>query len=421
MKLDSILDVAVIGAGQSGLSTSYLLHKHKLNHIVLEKGQVGNCWRTQRWDSFVLNSPNAMNLLPDETPDYNHPEAFIYGTEFAERLSRYAVSNQLPVHENSEVISLRQSYDKTHFELTVNHNGEIKNWKAKQVVIAAGAQVASRIPSISHQLPESIYQLHSSEYRNPAQLPEGAVLVVGSATSGVQIAEDLLDAGRKVYLSTSAVARVPRRYRGKDIMVWLADMQIFDKATTDAESFEIDMEAPLMSGVGEFGHTISLQQLYKQGVTLLGYLDHIYEHELTFKNNTAENIRFGDTFSFQIKQGVDQFISATGMSAVAAEVDEADLPDDSVFHNESITTLDCKAKNINSIIWCTGFTNDWKWIKVPVLNEKGEPIHKDGISQVKGLFFMGIPWQRKLKSSLIYGTAEDAQALTEKILQNQTY
>lgn len=417
MSLQTILDVAVIGAGQAGLSTSYLLKKNNLNHIVFEKGQIGHCWTTQRWDSFVLNSPNQFNLLPDESIDSNDVEGFISGREYTERLQQYARVNQLPICENMEVISLEKDEANHYFNIRVRQNGNVKNWKSKQVVIASGALSHPSIPSLSSLLPKQILQLHSSEYRNPEQLPAGAVLIVGSATSGVQIAEDLLDAKRRVFLSTSAVARMPRRYRGKDIMDWLVKMQFFDKPVSQAEPYEINMEAPLMSGVGEYGHTISLQSVHKQGATLLGYLDHIDKHLLTFKNNVSDNVQFGDNVSAEIKAGIDQFIMATGIPATTPESDEADLPDTSIL-NENLVSLNCEEENISTIIWSTGFSCDWSWIKLPFKNDSGQPLHNNGTSPIPGLYFMGLPWQRNLKSSLIYGTAEDAADILSTILRN---
>jgi putative flavoprotein involved in K+ transport len=416
MDSDSILDVAIIGAGQSGLSTSYLLKKNNLDHIVFEKGQIGNVWRTQRWDSFVLNSPNQFNLLPEDSMDSLHPEGFITGQEYAQRLQHYANSNQLPVREKIEVISLEKKESEPYFTLCVRQNGTVEYWKSNQVVIASGTQTQPKIPNISKSLPKQILQLHSSEYRNPSQLPEGAILIIGSATSGVQIAEDLLEANRKVFLSTSAVARMPRRYRGKDIMDWLGKMQFFDKPVAQAQPYEIEMVAPLMSGVGELGHTISLQSIHKQGATLLGYLDRIEQNELTFKNNLSENVQFADNVSAELKAGIDQFIQATGIPATPPVPDEADLPDASLLNENPVTRINCEEENITSVIWATGFSCDWSWIKLPVLNDKGQPNHVNGSSQVDGLYFMGLPWQRNLKSSLIFGATEDAAVITTQIL-----
>jgi putative flavoprotein involved in K+ transport len=198
-------------------------------------------------------------------------------------------------------------------------------------------------------------------------------------------------------------------------MEWMSDLYFFDKPTAMAEDFEINMKAPLMSGIGEFGHTISLQNLQKQGVNLLGRLCNINRNILSFENNLAANVQFGDNFSAQVKGGIDQFIIATGAKAEPPEMDEADLPDDSFLTFESATQLDMEQNNITSIIWATGFKPDFSWIKLPVLDDRGKAIHSNGITSIKGLYFNGLPWLRNLKSSLILGVEDDAQAITNAV------
>ncbi|MEO6131181.1 MAG: heavy metal resistance protein CzcO, partial [Saprospiraceae bacterium] len=280
-----------------------------------------------------------------------------------------------------------------------------------------GGENKPKLPDILNLFPKNIYQIHSGDYRNPAQLPAGDVLIIGSATSGVQIAEDLRAANRNVYLSTSAVARVPRRYRGRDIMDWMTDLHFFEKPTAEAEDFALNMKAPLMSGVGEFGHTISLQSLEAKGVNLLGYLKHVNNNTLVFENNLADHIAFGDGFSSQIKEGIEQFISGTQMKALPREQDNDDMPSQAISAREPILELDIIDNNIKTIIWSTGFTSDFSWVNLDVFDEMRKPMHHNGITSVQGLYFMGLPWQRNLKSSLIYGTAGDAEEVTEAVLK----
>ncbi|HZV72037.1 MAG TPA: NAD(P)/FAD-dependent oxidoreductase [Saprospiraceae bacterium] len=412
-----ILDVLIIGAGQAGLSTSYFLKENGISHVVLERGKIGNSWE-KRWDSFRLNSPHQYNLLPGEPPGSYHIHDFITGHDFIERLAKYAHTHKLPVLENSNVISLKKSSVDDTFIVETIQNGQNISWSSKQVVIAAGGENNACLPQVSDQVPEKIFQLHAIQYSNPSKLPEGAVLVVGSGTSGVQIAEDLIAANRKVYLATSAVTRAPRRYRGRDIVEWMADLHFFDKPTAVAEDFELNMKAPLMSGVGASGHTISLQSLHRQGVILMGHLNNINQNVFKFENNLADNIKFGDDFSTQVKNGIDQFILATGVNAEPPEFDEADFPDDSLLTYEPASQLDLDDHYITSIIWATGFKPDFSWIKVPVLDELGKAIHSNGITTTKGLYFNGLPWLRNLKSSLIYGVVDDAKFITNSILEN---
>ena len=246
-------------------------------------------------------------------------------------------------------------------------------------------------------------------------MPNGAVLIVGSATSGVQIAEELIQSGRKVFLSTSPVPRVPRRYRGKDCIDWLTQMGIFDKPTSEADEFELNMKAPLMSGLGDLGHTISLQQLKKMGVTLLGRLKSIEGNTLSFDDSLIGNIQFGDMFSGQIKDGINQFIAAIGANAPEPEWDEADEPADLTQFENSSAELDLERENISAVIWCTGFTYDLHYTNLSLLDENGKANHTNGISSVPNVYFMGLEWQRNLKSSLILGAAGDAEEIVNAI------
>ncbi len=417
MNSNETLDVIIIGAGQTGLSTSYFLKKNGISHVVFERGTIGDSW-LKRWDSFKLNSQHQFNLLPDEPTGHNSPTTFITAPQYIDRLVNYAHDHKLPVLENTKVISVDKSPIDDKFIVETIQNGKKITWSSKQVVIASGAENDPQLPGMSEQVPQNIFQIHAIEYKNPAALPEGAVLVVGSGTSGVQIAEDLVEAKRKVYLATSSVARVPRKYRGRDIMEWMTDLHFFDKPTAAAEDFEVNMKAPLMSGIGELGHTISLQSLHRHGVILLGRLNNINKNFLAFDNNLEDNIKFGDHFSAQVKGGIDQFILATNTHAAPPEIDEADLPDDSFLNYKPESTLDLNTHNITSIIWATGFKTDFGWIKLPVLDERGKAIHSNGITSIKGLYFNGLPWLRNLKSSLIFGAADDAKFVTNSILEN---
>jgi len=417
MNSNETYDVIVIGAGQAGLATSYLLNKNDINHIVLERGTVADTWK-KRWDSFYMNSPNKFNLLPGESIDDSQADGFISGQQYVEKLVHYAQLNQLPVQTQTTVVSLTKSTDDAFFKVTAQKDGQSHLLKAKAVVVATGGQNFPTIPAISKRLPASLFQIHSDQYRNPSQLPEGAVLIIGSATSGVQIAEDLTEAGRKVFMSTSAVARMPRHYRGLDIMEWLDRMQFFNKPTHIAEPHELQMKAPLMSGIGEKGHTLSLQSLNKQSVILLGYLEDIQDHKLTFKDNLVDNLQFGDMVSNQLKDGINQFIDATHTQAPVAEIDDADSPVDMSLFQDRTLQLDLKENNINAVIWTTGFTGNFNWINLPVLDAKGQPVHSNGISNVPNLYFNGLPWQRNLKSSLIFGIMEDTEIVTTALLQN---
>ncbi len=416
---ESILDAAVIGAGHAGLSISYCLKQHGLKHVVFERGRIGESWLSQRWDSFAMNTANKKNVLPGQTYSGNNFDGFGTAGEFVSSLKAYKLEFQLPVLEHAQVISVTKSGEEQYFTVSVSVNGVIKNYQSKQVIVASGSQNEKRIPSFAGNISKDILQLHTTEYRNALQLPEGAVLITGSAQSGCQIAEDLIEAGRKVYLSTSMVARIPRRYRGKDIIDWLTSMGFFNlttEAVTDPKV--LAMKVPQLSGIGELGHTMSLQSIAKNGATILGKTENADENNLFFAANASDHIKFADGFSQKAKGMVDDFILKNQLSASPPEEDIADVPDSNASCASTITTLNLTEHNIKSIIWTTGFGADFSYIKLPILNSDGSPKHKNGLSDVKGLYFLGFPWLRMRKSGMIFGIKEDAEFIADAVVNN---
>jgi len=216
-----IFDVIIAGAGHAGLSMSYMLTTNGIKHIAFERGQIAETWRSQRWDSFALNTPGHMNILPGEDCKDIDAEGFLLRDHMVAKLKKYAEKFQLPVQENAKIISVTKKGEEKYFTVLVEYNGKIIQYISRQVVIASGALNTAKIPSFSSNLPEHIYQMHVLDYRNPSQLPDGNIMVIGSGQSGGQVAEDLATSNRKVYLSTSRVGRLPPRFRGRDILDWL--------------------------------------------------------------------------------------------------------------------------------------------------------------------------------------------------------
>jgi putative flavoprotein involved in K+ transport len=414
---NSVYDVIVIGAGHAGLSVSYFLKKQGLNHVIFERGRIGESWRSQRWDSFKINTPSWINNLPGEKYEGSYPDGFYHLNEFIEYLYKYASRHSLPVKENSKVISLDEGGSDGKFKLKVSANGSTNDYFCSQVVVASGIMNEKTVPSFSSEISPDIFQIHASEYRNPARLPEGAVLVVGSGQSGCQISEDLVGAGRKVYLSTSKVPRAPRRYRGKDTVYWFVKSGFWDVETGNISDPQIfQMRQPQISASGPLGHTLSLQSLTKEGAVILGKLDKANGEIIYFQPNAAGHVRFADESSKKIKDMIDEFILKNGIDAPPPEKDEADEPDLTASCASDITELNLKENGITSIVWTTGFGADFSWIKLPVLDNKGNPKHVNGISEVEGVYFLGFPWLRKRKSGIICGIAEDAEFIAEKIM-----
>ena len=408
----SVVDVIVVGAGFAGLSASYYLKKYELDHIVFDRGKIGESWRSQRWDSFKLNSVNKLNGLPGLEYQKNNPDDFGTGTSFISSFEEYVSKYDLPVAENSKVISIEKPGE--FFNVTVISNNDTKNYSCRQVIIASGSASEKMIPSLAKDVPPSIKQLHTSEYRNPGQLPEGGVLVVGSAQSGVQIAEDLVNAGRKVYLSTSMVARVPRWYRGKDIMVWLLEMKFFDMKAEDVKDpVMLKMKPPQITGIGGSKYTISLQALAKKGVVILGKTDQVDKKNIFFQPNAAMHVKFADGFSIKVKEMIDGFIMQNQIEAEPPQPDEADKPDENAECASSVNSLNFEKDDLRSIIWSTGFHGDFSYIKLPVFDEEGNLKQKDSVSVIPGLYFLGLPWLRNRKSVILVGIKEDAMKLKE--------
>ena len=281
------LDCAVIGAGHVGLAASWHLARLGVEHVVFEAGRIGETWRTQRWDSFALNTPSWANVLPGETEPAEPSDGFLTRDAWVGRLENYATSQRLPVREATPITALDQRPGGRGLLLTTDDGERIE---ARSVVISAGFQSTPKLPAMAAALPSRITSLHTADYRRPDELPAGAVLVVGSAQSGGQIAEDLLDAGRRVFLAASTLGRIPRRYRGKDIFEWLFPLGYFDQLVQQADPRVRAAPPPMISGVGRYGHTLSLQLLAARGAVLLGHLRAVENGCLRFENDLGTSV-----------------------------------------------------------------------------------------------------------------------------------
>lgn len=414
----NFFEAIVVGAGHAGLSASYYLKRLKIPHIVFERGKIGESWRSQRWDSFALNTSNRITLLPGDTYTGDEPDCFPSAKEFAYSLEAYASKFKLPVKEHATVINISRQLGEENFIVTISENNLIKTYHSRQIIICSGNQNAKKLPAFTNNISTDIKQLHASEYRNASSLPDGAVLVVGSAQSGCQITEDLLDAGKKVYLSTCAVARIPRRYRGTDIMDWLIKVGFFDMKTADVTDPRMFyMPAPQVSGTGKYGHTVSLQHLARMGTVILGRMESADRENAFFMSNAREHVKFADEFSKKVKDMIDEFILKNHLVFPAPSEDLADIPDPEAAWVSNAESINFKENNIRSIIWTTGFGKDFSYVDLPVFDKQGNPSHNEGVSTVEGLYFLGLPWLRMRKSGVIYGIKEDAEHISHKVHQ----
>lgn len=417
------VDVVVVGGGQGGLGTAYYLARAGLDFVVLERGRLGETWLSQRWDSFALNTPNWMNGLPGAAYAGPDPFGFMTHAELAESFEEYAERFGLPVRTGVTVTSVGPSDGGSRYLVVGETNeGERVLYETDSVVIASGALQSPRVPSLSSKIPDNILQVHTGSYKSPDLLPAGAVLVVGGGQSGAQIVEDLCGAGRTVYFSISKAPRVPRRYRGRDFMDWWLEMGFWDVATDDVDDPTVlTTTNPLISGVGPLGHSVSYQQLARDGVQLMGRLEDVIGAQILTDDKVLEYIRNADAKSEELRDKIDAFVEDQDLTAPQPDPDPADrsLAEDE--HVDYLTKLDLEEAEVSTIIWCTGFTGDFSWIDLPVTEPSGKPVHHNGEALVPGIYFVGFPWLSKRKSGVLLGIEEDAQHISELILQEGSH
>ncbi len=402
-----ILDAVVVGAGWAGLGVSHALMQRGLRHKVLERGRIGETWRTQRWDSFRLNIPNVQTVMPGDTYTGSDPDGAMTSGEFVALLEDYARRHGLPVETGTPVTDLVASGGL--YRLTIPRG---LLW-TRNVVIASSNQNCPTRPPFSALLPSDIHQINASTYRNASDLDSGAVLVVGSAQSGGQIAEDLVLAGRTVFLATGRVGRLPRTYRGRHISVWMVLTGLIDMTRSEILEQGPIPGRPLQGAL----RTISLQSLSAQGVVLLGRLTGVDDGCLSFSDEAEEHVRHADEGSARIRSLVDEYIGRNGIDAPPAEPDPAEVIS-AVLPDPPIRSIDLAAQGITTVIWCTGFKGDFEWVRVPkVLDAQGQLSYENGLSGVPGVYFAGLPFAISRRSGTILAIAEEAALLADDILR----
>ena len=393
----------VIGAGQAGLAASYELTQRGLEHVVLERGRVGETWRSQRWDNFVLNTPNWALQLPGFEYQGPTPDGFAPLAEVIAYLEEYARAFDAPVRSGVEVTHVRRSG--SWFRVETARGA----FDADDVVVAAGAYQRPTAAPLADRVPEEVLQLHTSEYLRPEQLPPGGVLIVGSGQSGCQIAEELLAAGRAVYLSVGRCPWLPRRYRGRELVHWLIETGLADDAVEDLPSPSARLTCnPPVSG-NDGGHDCNPRWLARRGAILLGRVDDIADGIVRVGGGLEESLAFGDEFVANFKRRADEYVERTGLDVPAPEPDEPDAP------LSPRSELDLRAEGVDTILWANGFRPDHSWIEGVETDEQGWPLHERGVSPLPGLFFVGLHWLHKRKSSLLFGVGEDAAHVAERL------
>ncbi len=403
------IETVIIGGGQAGLATSYWLKEHGREHVVLERaGHPGHVWR-QRWDSFTLVTPNWMFRLPGFDITGADPDGFMPREAIIGAFERYVAVNGLPVAYGVEVTAVAP---------LAGHPGYLVQTQdmaitAQNVVIATGLFQRARIPAFAAGLPATVEQLHSEQYRNPAALPPGGVLVVGSGQSGCQIAEELQKSGRRVFLSIGGCGRAPRRYRGKDIFAWLEAIGFLDRPPGALPSPAARFAAnPHVSGAGG-GHDLNLHRFARDGITLLGRLRGAAAGHITLAADLHASLAKADQFETQLLDRIDGYISRNGVDAPF----EARPVWRDGFDQPQLTELDLAAVGIGAVVWAAGYSFDFDLVKLPVTDADGFPVQQRGVTNFPGLYFVGLPWLHTQKSGLLAGVGEDAAYIAAHIAE----
>jgi putative flavoprotein involved in K+ transport len=402
--MEEHVETVVIGAGQAGLAMSWHLNQRGCEHLVLERARIADRWRTQRWDSLHFQFPNWTIELPGRSYTEGPPDAFAHRSQVWGFLEEYAAAFRAPVRCGVEVIALR-SDEKNGYKLLTPHG----NLRARSVVVATGPYQRARVPSLHKGLPPSVMQVHAGDYRNPASLPDGAVVVVGSGASGCQIADELVEAGRRVYLCVGRHQRVPRRYRGHDSFWWRRELGMLDETTTEVPP-ERRLPPPLVTGV-HGGYDVDLRQSAARGLLLLGHLQGIDGDRMYFADDLDAQLRAGDRSLDEFLAKVDQHVERAGLDAPPAP----ERADRSAPRINSPAQLDVRGERIGSVVWTTGYDRDFSWVQLPVLDSAGAPIHTRGVTTMQGLYFLGMPWLYKRKSTFLAGVGEDAGFIANAI------
>lgn len=401
--------VVIVGGGQAGLSLSHELQQRGIDHLVIEKRSLVHSWRTQRWDTFCLVTPNWQCQLPGWPYRGDDPHGFMVKDQINDWLAGFVAQVKAPAIEGVSVERVSRAGGHERWQVQTSEG----LYTADQVVVASGGYHKPVVPRMAEKLPASVVQYHSAQYRNPSQPPAGAVLVVGCGQSGAQIAEDLHLAGRQVVLATGNAPRCARFYRGKEVVDWLADMGYYDMPVT---------QHPLREGVRDNtnhyvtgrdgGRDIDLRRFATEGMKLYGLLDGGDGATVTFRDTLGEALDHADRIYNGINAAIDKHIAENGISA----------PPPSVYQpvwrpGEPVLSLDLDEAGITSIIWCIGFRPDFSWLDAPVFNGRGDPKHHRGVTGVPGVYFLGLPWLHTWGSGRFSGVARDAAFVADRIVE----
>jgi putative flavoprotein involved in K+ transport len=388
----------VVGAGHCGLAMSRHLTAHSIEHVVLERGEVANSWRTQRWDSLRLLTPNWMTRLPGCAYQGDDPDGYLSAPEVADFVAWYAAASAAPVVTGTSVTAVRPSGQG--FEVETEHD----RWHARSVVLAAGA-TRSVVPPVARRLPPGVVSVPALDYRNPDQLPDGGVLVVGASASGVQIAEEIQRSGRPVTLAVGEHVRVPRRYRGHDILWWLDAAGILDERWDQMDDLVRARHLPSPQLVGG-AHTLDLNTLQASGVRLVGRFAGVRDDVAQFSGSLANVCALADLKLGRLLDRID-----------AQALGRGERPEPTAVPRP-LLDIDLSSGEIRSVVWATGVRPDFSWLDIPVFDRRGRLLHDGGVTRWPGLYVLGLPMLRRRRSTYIDGVRADAQDLAAHLIDH---
>jgi len=396
----------VIGAGQAGLAMSYCLSELGVDHVVIERGRVAQRWRNQSWDSLTLLTPNWMTRLPGFQYDGDDPDGFMSVADLIALFDRYAALSRAPIVGDTSVIRVVQTGER--FRVITDRGA----WSADSVVIATGYCDLPAVPAASLGLSTSIAQLAPADYRRPAQLPPGGVLVVGASATGVQLADEIQQSGRQVTLAVGRHVRLPRRYRGRDILWWLDRLGVLDTPVEAVHAIEVSRHQPSLQLVGRTDRSsLDVGILQEGGVHLVGRVRDISGYQVTLADDLIASTAAADIKMAEILTRIDRHLAANGVPAEDPEPFRSTWP----LTPTAAERLDLKSEGIQTVIWATGCRRAYPWLHVPVLDRRGEIVHSGGFTPVFGLYVLGMNFQRRRNSSFIDGVGADAWKIAEQI------
>ncbi|WP_377829394.1 NAD(P)-binding domain-containing protein [Bradyrhizobium lupini] len=403
----------IIGAGQSGLSMSKHLTARSIDHVLLERGQVANSWRTERWDSLRLLTPNWQTRLPDYSYAADDPDGFMTKSEVISFLQQYADLSAAPVVREARVLRVRQ--EEQGYQVSTNQG----IWRCQKLVIASGACNVASVPSLSAALPPAVISLSLLQYKNPDQLPNGGVLIVGASASGVQLAREIQASGRPVVLSVGEHVRMPRTYRGRDIQWWMNAIGAMDVRYDSMEHIERARRLPSPQLIGTPERvTVDLNSLRQAGVSLVGRIVGVHEGTVQFSGSLANTCALADLKMNRLLSAIDDWVKSNGLIDELAVPPYRPAPTD--VGPDTELSVNLMAAGIGSVIWATGYRPDYSWLDVPVLDRKGRIQHDGGVVAAPGMYVMGLPFMRRRKSSFIDGAGDDAADLAAHLNQSLT-